>query len=233
MASKRRNMFHKNKKKQERRQQIPLRERKIQMFPEDASSMGNETLQLPFNTTPSTPEDSALLNDSGRSDLERRYQPSGLYDVIPPSDLVDTPVDEFDKYLKYPVVVGSPVVTGSSGSIPDLVAGAQSADQLDTNHNYHLGSSAYFYQQQPPPALLGHQHPHSQLLMQQEAAGAAGVKLPPMGLYQQHHLPQPPPAYQLAPQHEGQQQQTAEEPKPEDFSHILADVRKTCYTTCT
>ncbi|KAL1130158.1 hypothetical protein AAG570_013096 [Ranatra chinensis] len=59
----------------------------MQTCPEDASNKGSGTLEPPFDTTRSTPEDSALLNDSGRGSLR-----------VLISIFVDTPPDESDDH---------------------------------------------------------------------------------------------------------------------------------------
>lgn len=150
--------------------------------------------------------------------MERRYiasssclethvpQVQGLYDVD-----IDGSSDDLDKYLKY------------SG---------HTALDLDTNHNYQTSSQYYFPQvsrqlsRVPAPHWSTHTPPpltRSTHLFQAE----------PVDLNQQEYIPQEAPLTSL---HQGQlhtSQQQTDEQKSGDFSHILADVRKTCYTSCT
>ncbi|BET02794.1 HMG (high mobility group) box [Nesidiocoris tenuis] len=136
-------------------------------------------------------------------------------------------MEEFDKYLKYGSVNQTPGVLVLSGM------GQQHSelDMVDTNHNYHQN---YFY---PAQVMDDNKYQPIQEGTTYTMSGPIMTQPPPM----------PPNAHggpvgstiggvgnaAAGGQAVGNAQVGGQDQALEDFSHILADVRKTCYTTCT
>lgn len=145
-------------------------------------------------------------------------------------DATDGGVDtnEFDKYLKYSGAQHQAVLEGNPNNE------AVTAMQMDSNHNYHHHHQHSLSPSSQHALQQGHGYYSHAIL----SNGGHILKTEPSVLHlHPHHgvVQYGAPEGQQAPQceySEQQQQQQQQQVKTEDdFSVILADVRKTCYSS--
>ncbi|KDR22284.1 hypothetical protein L798_02391 [Zootermopsis nevadensis] len=150
-------------------------------------------------------------------------------------DATDGGVDtnEFDKYLKY-----------SGGQHPASHEGnpnseTVSAMQMDSNHNYHHHHHQHSLSPNNQHPIQQHHTFYNHAAMESVILSNGGhmLKTEPPGLHMHHQQGIPPygaaEVQQVQPcDYPDQQQQQIQQIKTEDdFSVILADVRKTCYSS--